>query len=71
VSIKILWLLISPRNFFLGDKASKQASNMEESEHVLVAQTSELHENKRREKLADACFSKPNVGAKITVPGLL
>jgi len=44
---------------------------MEESEHVLVAQTSELHENKRREKLADACFSKPNVGAKITVPGLL
>jgi len=34
-----LSLLISPRNFFLGDKASKQASNMEESEHVLVAQT--------------------------------
>ncbi len=81
--INILSLLISPRNFFLGEKASKQAtrkkgrecfgstnSELQESKQgeCFGDTNSELHESKRREKLANACFSKPNVRAKITVP---
>jgi hypothetical protein len=56
VLIKILSLLISPRNFFLGNKASKQQGR---KGACFGSTNSELHESKRREKLADACFSKP------------